>query len=187
MFNHILRFGLLQFLLTVEISLAIWPIPRNISTGQETLLLSRNFRIISELSTTPQDLTDAIGRTQRRLFEDNLGRLVVGRGSSDSDKFNSSKTLRSLRLSLTDKNGKSTRSISEESIMSLDARNENYLLNIPADGSNAILEASTTLGLLRGLTTFEQLWYTFSGQVYAVDMPLHVRDSPAFVSESAPL
>lgn len=33
-------------------------------------------------------------------------------------------------------------------------------LSVPDDGSDASLTANTGLGLLRGLTTFEQLWYT---------------------------
>ena len=69
-------------------------------------------------------------------------------------------------------------------MQSLEERNESYTLSIPVDGSDAILEANTTLGLFRGLATFEQLWYTFSGQVYAVDMPLHVEDAPVFVCSS---
>ncbi|EJC98475.1 beta-hexosaminidase [Fomitiporia mediterranea MF3/22] len=172
--------GFLHLALSSKIAHAIWPIPRSISTGHETLLLYQDFEIFSGLSETPLDLLDAINRTETRLFNDNHGRLVVGRGSSDKASFRSAKTLLSLRLTLNNENGSSIRDISEEAITPLDARNEGYTLSVPADGSDAILEASTTLGLFRGLTTFEQLWYTFDGQVYAVDMPLHVVDAPAF-------
>jgi len=33
-------------------------------------------------------------------------------------------------------------------------------LSVPDSGADASLTANTALGLLRGLTTFEQLWYT---------------------------
>ncbi|KAL5501845.1 NAG1_3 [Sanghuangporus vaninii] len=180
MYYRVSLVSFLRVLCALGTTLAIWPIPRTITTGQETLLLSRNFSIFSELSETPRDLTDAIDRTKTRLFNDNLGRLVVGRGSSDTPSFNSSKTLQTLRLSLISGDSSLIKSISKESTASLDIRNESYSLNVPADGSDATLEAATTLGLLRGLTTFEQLWYTFSGQVYAVGMPLRVQDSPSF-------
>lgn len=168
-------------LITIRVALAIWPIPDTISTGQEILLLSRDFTISPRLSTTPQDLIDAIDRTRSRLFNDNLGRLTVDRGSSDGAKISSVKTLRCLRLSLTDEDESLVRSISDQAVAPLDSRNEGYSLNVPADGRDATLEAATTLGLLRGLTTFEQLWYTYSGQVYAVETPLRVMDSPAYV------
>ncbi|KAH8114791.1 beta-hexosaminidase [Phellopilus nigrolimitatus] len=156
-------------------------IPRSVTSGQETLLLSPNFDINSGLCYTPNDLAEAIERTRMHLFTDNLGRLVVGRGSTDSPLFRSAKTLNTLVLSLDDSNGTMIRSVSEEAVASLETRSEEYTLSVPGDGGDAILKANTTLGLLRGLTTFEQLWYTFEDQVYAIGVPLDVEDGPAYV------
>ncbi|EKM55102.1 glycoside hydrolase family 20 protein [Phanerochaete carnosa HHB-10118-sp] len=158
--------------------LAIWPAPRNISSGEQTLLLSPEFSIVSDLPSTPQDLEDAVARTQARLFADGLGRLVVGRGANDSVAFSSAESLCTLRLALT--SSSAAKSIADEAVVPFEVRNESYALMVPANGSEATLTAPTTLGLLRGLTTFEQLWYTYSEQVYAVNMPLVVHDSPAY-------
>lgn len=158
---------------------AIWPAPRSITTGQQTLLLSSQFSIVSALKNTPDDLSQAISRTHSRLLSDNLGRLVVGRGSSDSPSLQSAHALSTLRLSLT--SGASVRSISDESIMSLGERSEGYTLLVPASGAEAVITADSTLGIFRGLSTFEQLWYAVDGRVYAVGMPLNVVDEPVYV------
>jgi hypothetical protein len=74
-------------------------------------------------------------------------------------------------------------------------------LNVPADGTGAVLSAASTLGLFRGLNTFAQLWYTYDygkealdqdGKnrdgngvvpvVYTLSAPVAIQDSPAYVS-----
>ncbi|KAI5123101.1 hypothetical protein M0805_001457 [Coniferiporia weirii] len=163
--------------------LALWPLPSSISAGNETLLLSPEFTIGTELAYTPDDLWAAIARTRARLFDDKLERLIVGRGSADSSTFHSAKTLKSLRLYLADGNGSSEiNSVSDETVAPLETRRarEAYTLSVPADGREAVLTANSTLGLLRGLTTFEQMWYEHEGTVYAIQAPLDVKDSPAY-------
>lgn len=73
-------------------------------------------------------------------------------------------------------------SIAEESVKEITSRSEGYTLSIPADGSSAVLTANSTLGLFRGLTTFEQLWYYYSGTIYTLEAPIQITDEPAFVS-----
>jgi hexosaminidase len=63
----------------------------------------------------------------------------------------------------------------------LEDRVEAYSLTVPEDGSAATLKASSTLGLLRGLTTFGQLWYEFDDVIYTLETPLQIEDSPAYV------
>ncbi|THH09831.1 hypothetical protein EW145_g1735 [Phellinidium pouzarii] len=162
---------------------ALWPMPSSISTGQEALLLSSGFAIYSELASTPDDLAEAMSRTHACLFNDSLGRLVVGRGSTDVASLRSAKTLQALRMSLADSHGNnSVKSIADEVFASLDTRSarEAYALSVPADGGDASLTANSTLGLLRGLTTFEQLWYTYDNKIYAMEMPLETIDAPAY-------
>lgn len=157
----------------------LWPSPKTYSSGDQTLLLSPDFRIDTEMTDTPTDLTQAISRTKNNLLNDKLGRLVIGRGSSDSQSFKSARSLTTLKLML--ENNTAIRSIADEAISSLETRSEGYKLLVPADGSSASISATSTLGLFRGLTTFEQLWYEYENQVYAIGLPLEVEDSPSYV------
>jgi hexosaminidase len=166
-------------LLFAASTLALWPMPTNIQTGNSTLLLDRGFQIQFSGGRAPSDLQDAISRTNGFLKNDKLGRLVVGRGSSDAAFFKSAKSLRNLVLSLS---SKTINSISTEATKELTTRDESYELIIPGDGSDATLKANTTLGLFRGLTSFSQLWYTYQNTIYTINVPMDIKDSPAYVS-----
>lgn len=156
------------------------------STGSTPLVLSHDFNIGVQVANAPDDLKQAVSRTQSNIRNDKLQRLVVGRGSADRSIVASAKQLKSLVLTLAPGAGKA-QSISSESILPLGSRSEEYTLNIPSDGTTATLSANSTLGLFRGLTTFEQLWYTLddSGNtIYTLETPIKIVDSPAFVSFS---
>lgn len=64
---------------------------------------------------------------------------------------------------------------------------EAYTLFVPLTGA-AILSANSSLGILRGLTTLEQLVYALPsaakgaapGAKYIWDTPIHIEDRPAF-------
>jgi hexosaminidase len=84
-----------------------------------------------------------------------------------------------LELSLVE--GAAIQSITEESQKEITSRKENYALSVPKDGSTAVLTANSTLGLLRGLTTFDQLWYYFEGEIYTLEAPVEITDAPAYV------
>ncbi|KAJ2926079.1 hypothetical protein H1R20_g11013, partial [Candolleomyces eurysporus] len=72
------------------------------------------------------------------------------------------------------------KSISEEAVAAIESRAEAYTLTVPADGSEAVLTASSSLGLFRGLTTFGQLWYDLDGATYSLQAPISINDSPAY-------
>lgn len=158
---------------------ALWPRPQNAELGSSALRLSPHFEIITEIHGVPQDLSEAIERTKSYLYSDKLGRLVVGRGSSDASEIKSAKTLSKLTLSL--EKGTSVKSITEEVQKSLESRDESYALTVPSNGGEATITANTTLGLFRGLTTFGQLWYTYDGTIYSTQTPVKVADTPAYV------
>ncbi|EIM86188.1 beta-hexosaminidase [Stereum hirsutum FP-91666 SS1] len=172
----------------VSPSLALWPQPTSIQTGSSALILSPNFTFTLDSSlsaSAPSDLSDALSRTSTHLYTDKLERLVVGRGSADFNITSTAPTLSSLTLSLTttdsdDANG-TILSIAQEAQKNLGDRDEGYSLSIPADGTDAVLSANTTLGLFRGLTTFEQMWYTMDdGEVYALGVPVTIEDAPVY-------
>ncbi|KAH9850196.1 N-acetylhexosaminidase [Lenzites betulinus] len=158
--------------------LALWPLPRSLETGTSALKLASNFDIQVDVAHAPSDLSDAISRTKSFLKNDKLGRLVVGRGAADQSALQKAGSLRTLRLSLAQ--GSPVRSITDEARLAIGTRSEGYALHIPSDGSSATLTANSTLGLLWGLTTFSQLWYEASGEVYTVEAPVSITDSPAY-------
>lgn len=164
---------------------ALWPIPRSLETGADFIKLSESFDIKQNVDNPPQDLLDAISRTMSHIKDDKLQRLVVGRGANDSASISHAKSLSSLSISLL--NGSASRPIAVEAVKPLAERSESYSLTVPSDGSPAILTANSTLGLLRGLTTFDQLWYDLQGVTYSYQAPVKIKDDvPAFVS-SCPL
>ena len=154
--------------------------PKSLTTGNTSLILSPDFKIKIQVMDAPSDLNDAVSRTTSYLKNDQLGRLVVGRGTNDIPLLHSAAQVRSLELSLTDNS--QVRAIAAEAILPLAERHEEYILLVPEDGSPATLSANSTLGLLRGLTTFEQLWYSIGGSTYTLQAPISIHDAPAFVS-----
>lgn len=173
----------LGLLLAVPVC-GLWPIPRALQTGTTPLILSKDFKITA-IRNPPSDLTGAISRTLGHISDDKLQRLVVGRASADEAAVQHAKQLPSLTLSLAE--GAEVKSISEEAIKPLGTRSEEYVLHVPSDGSPATLSANSTLGLLRGLTTFEQLWYDLDGAAtYTLEAPISITDAPAYVSARLP-
>ncbi|KAG6909302.1 hypothetical protein DXG01_001246 [Tephrocybe rancida] len=169
----------LSVLLTVTPAFALWPLPREYSTGNTPLRLSSSFSIkLSGISQAPSDLKAAVSRTSTYLRKDKLQALLPDRGASSASAIRGAKSLSSLTLSLTTKGP--VKSISEEAVADIESRVEGYTLTIPADGSGASLKANSTLGLFRGLTTFSQLWYDWDGTTYTLQAPFNIVDSPAY-------
>ncbi|OAX33954.1 hypothetical protein K503DRAFT_480623 [Rhizopogon vinicolor AM-OR11-026] len=159
--------------------LALWPIPTTLETGMTALKVSPSFYFDVQVNGAPADLYEAVGQAQYYLETDKLGRLVVGRGATDTTALASAKTLSCLKLSLT--SGATAEPIASEAVKPLGTRSEEYALTIPADGSTATLTANSTLGLYRGLTTFNQLFYYYSGVTYTLLAPIAITDTPAYV------
>lgn len=166
-------------------SVALWPKPTTMTNGTASLRLSPSFSISASFGGAPSDLGSAISRAEGYLKSDQLGRLVPGRGAGDTAAISRAHELTSLKLELTpsstSKAKSSVLSITEEAQKPVDERDEGYTLTIPATDGAATLSANSTLGLLRGLTTFGQMWYTFEGTTYMLEAPVQINDSPAFV------
>ena len=158
---------------------ALWPLPRALRATDSLLKLSTEFEIHIQFKAPPSDLRAAITRTKSRLFSDKLQRLVLGRGSTDGDYLRDAHALVSLELFLNP--GCPARSIADETNQPIEAKSESYSLFVPADNSSAIINANSTLGLFRGLTTFEQLWYDYQGTKYTLQGGMKIDDEPAFV------
>ncbi|KAJ7465078.1 glycoside hydrolase family 20 protein, partial [Mycena latifolia] len=167
------------FLAAIPSVLALWPIPRTLTTGTNFLVLSPTFSINVNVPNPPQDLLSAVSQAKTYLATDKLQRLVVGRGSSDAGALKAAPVLLSLTLTL--QNTLPVLSISAEAVKDVLNRSEGYTLSIPSDGKPAVLSANSTLGLFRGLTTFSQFWYDLDGVTYTNVGPVSiVKDAPAY-------
>lgn len=173
----------LVIVLSVTQALALWPIPRSLQTGSSFVKLAPSFDIeLNGISNPPTDLVDALYRTKYHLKNDKFQRLVVGRGEIDRGDVAKASSISKLKLSL---NGSSAhdqvKSIMDEATKPIGSRCEGYSLIIPNNSDDATITANSTLGLLRGLTTFEQLFYfDGAGEVYTYQAPVAIFDSPAY-------
>jgi hexosaminidase len=159
---------------------AIWPRPQNMTSGTTPLRLSPRFSIKFS-HRVPKDLSDAAQRTTQFLRTDRLQALVPDRGASSSSIIHSANALRTLTVHLAPSNGEIA-SLTEEVMKGVGEQDETYCLEVPTDGSTAILSVNTALGVFRGLTTFEQLWYDLDGLTYTLHAPVLINDAPAYVS-----
>ncbi|KAF5343330.1 hypothetical protein D9758_014191 [Tetrapyrgos nigripes] len=160
---------------------ALWPLPKQLTTGNTTVKLADDFEItLDDISGAPQDLVNAVDRTKDFIINDKLARLVPDRGASDADAVASAPSLSGLSLSFSSGYTGTARTLSEEATDDLESRVEGYELVVPADGGQATLKANSTLGLFRGLTTFTQLWYELNGTRYSVEAPIEIQDEPAY-------
>jgi len=171
-------FTLLLLLLTTQV-IALWPIPHSFQSGSSFVKLDPSFNVNLDCPNPPDDLHDAIRRTMDHLKHDNLERLAVGRGAADHDSLANAPSLSTLTLSLS---ASKVNSIFDEATKPLGTRNEGYTLSIPGTGGTATITANSSLGLFRGLTTFEQLFY-FDGEntTYTYQAPVQISDTPAYV------
>ena len=195
-------------LLSLQGTHALWPQPSKLQTGTSALRLAPNttFKITTDVPNPPADLLAAVQRTHVYLFTDNTARLVPSHGAEDLPTLSHAKVVPGLTLRLEARGeGEGTAIVSRE--IALEARTyildrqEEYTLNVPVDGTEAVLSATSTLGLFRGLNTFAQLWYTYDygkevvdrdgdGKnhermvVYTLSAPVAIQDSPAYVSLS---
>lgn len=166
-------------LLLASPALAVWPLPKQFTTGTTALQLSSDFDIdLSGVQNAPQDLQDAASRTKDQLTKDKLAILTVDRGTSNADAVKAAKSLSKLSLSVP--TGTQVKNISDDAILPLGSRQEGYTLTIPDDGSAAQLSANSSLGLFRGLTTFSQLFYDLNGTTYTTQAPIDITDAPAY-------
>ena len=196
------------FLLSLQGVYALWPQPRSLQTGTSALRLASptSFNITIAFADAPADLQAAVTRTRAHLFADRLARLVPSRGAEDLPALAQANVLPGLVLRL--EAGAEAREIAVEARGQIGMREEGYWLDVPGDGSGAVLGARSTLGLFRGLNTFAQLWFSYDYRegaalfvdrdrdgtgfygvdddvvVYTLSAPVAIQDSPAYVSFS---
>lgn len=177
--------------------LTVLPLPTHSTTGDTPLCLASDFRISAENHAIPHDLAAAMARTEKALWISNHRYLSVERGSEFFSRSNSidlnpcKHHLSSLVLSLKGSNldeTKSIPSIFESAVRPAEERAEleAYRLFVPLNGP-ARIEAKTALGLFRGLSTFEQLFYHLPAKSAAAGSEKTVLSRPDTLAQSEQL
>ena len=177
--------------------LTVLPFPTHSTTGDTPLCLTDDFRIRFGQD-APEDLSMAIRRTEEALRNSRHRYLSVGRGkeffasSNSTDKLSGCKHhLSSLVLTLSSSALESRQtipSIFDSATRPAEDRPEleAYRLSIPLTGP-ARIEAKTALGLFRGLTTFELLFYHLPLKSSAASSDGQVLSRPDSLSQSEQL
>ncbi|KAE8215145.1 hypothetical protein CF327_g1564 [Tilletia walkeri] len=171
---------------------AIWPRPASLTQGNSTIRIDVASFYLTPPPSVPDDLAKAIQRTETAIRRDRMSPLVVGRGEDRRSAIDAAPTLETIRIQLGESNGtaasSSARNITLKSqiLQPVEEHDEAYELYIPSDGTPGILSATSSLGILRGLATLEQLFFDVPGAVDAASDPLNpFNDTPSLVNVTA--
>lgn len=194
--------------LAVSAELRVVPEPTSHSTGNTTLCLHQGFQISVEGGKAPADLEAAKAEVRDRLFGNTHQYLSPTRGQEFLPEGQCGGSIKNLVLRYND--GAKVQAIADDAQERFEERidNEAYKLTVPVDGP-AVISADTSIGLFRGLTTFENLFYSTEaarsslentpskwrrwmrfdheergnkakGTIYAPFAPYEIEDKPAF-------
>ncbi|CAD6931866.1 unnamed protein product [Tilletia controversa] len=188
---------------------AIWPRPASLTQGNSTIKIDVASFHFTPPAGLPDDLIKAIQRTEAAIQRDRMSPLVVGRGQDRQSAVEAAPTLQTITIQLGSKSKTSASSsvqtitLKSEVIQPVEEYDEAYELYIPSDGTSGLLKASSSLGVLRGLATIEQLFFdlpntpaadalnpinenpslfnvTANYTRYIDGVPLNITDRPAF-------
>ncbi|KAJ1724727.1 Glucosamine-6-phosphate isomerase (Glucosamine-6-phosphate deaminase) (GNPDA) (GlcN6P deaminase) [Coemansia erecta] len=149
-------------LATVPASLALWPIPHTVKTGQSNS--GAQCIDISAKGDVGDIAKSAIDRYTALVNRHNFtAPLDYKKGITETDGVVSS-----LEVSVDD----------QLDTLDLDT-DESYTLDIPVDGIST-LKAKTPYGIIHGLETFSQLVFANGDNKAIFNTPVHIEDSPAF-------
>ncbi|ORX38063.1 glycoside hydrolase superfamily [Kockovaella imperatae] len=174
----------------------LWPEPKTYTAGNTPVCIADDFKINIPGDNVPQDLWDAVGRASSRIWNTKHEYLSVNWGAEFFNDFSNpcEHYLHSLDLVFSSENRNSIRSVVKQQPVERMAL-EQYNLTIPLNGSATVI-ATNALGLYRGLTSFEGLWFYLAppGQggntmrkrwsggeaLYAPWAPYEIQDAPSF-------
>ena len=178
----------------------LWPLPKSYTAGNTPVCLADDFKISITGDNVPQDLWDAVGRASSRIWATKHEHLDTSFGADYFDDASNpcQHWLHSLDLVFSSGNYDSIRSCVKQQPEDR-IKLEEYNMTIPTDGTGTIT-ATNALGLFRGLTSFEGLWYYLAPQgqsgnymrkrwsggeaLYAPWAPYEIHDYPSFAWRS---
>ncbi|KAK4990921.1 Glucosamine-6-phosphate isomerase (Glucosamine-6-phosphate deaminase) (GNPDA) (GlcN6P deaminase) [Elasticomyces elasticus] len=170
---------------------AIWPIPSSYTSGEAVLWIDAGVRITyngannysgngvpyaDNTTTSHRIVTAAIERTYDTIFSKNFIPWKFHPRNSDFEPHaNASKTcISSVVLQQNDADPSDVLKPAAGTV------HESYSLTVSVSGE-VMISAVTSIGLVRGLTTFTQLFFKHSdGSVYTTLAPVAIQDAPKF-------
>ncbi|KAL1405292.1 Glucosamine-6-phosphate isomerase (Glucosamine-6-phosphate deaminase) (GNPDA) (GlcN6P deaminase) [Vanrija albida] len=163
-------------------ALNLWPAPASHTRGNATVCLGARFRIAVPRD-APADLRAAAARTQEGIRASRHTFLSPARGAE----FLAGGCAAYLDELVLAYSGGRADTIAAAATLPVEKRAEAeaYTLDVGV-GGRATATAASSLGLLRALTTFENLWFKFhpkahgDATTYAPYAPYHIDDRPAF-------
>ncbi|KAL2124498.1 hypothetical protein VTJ04DRAFT_863 [Mycothermus thermophilus] len=180
----------LFFLVAIQPVTAVWPAPKNFTKGNTVLYLHQAVKITyngDPLSYTygyvPRDITSkevvqaGVSRTLDGIFGSKFVPWKLHKPGSqfEPDLHKGQKWISTFEIVQTAKDKPSTFKPLAGEV------DESYKLSVSAEGA-AKLTAASSIGILRGLETFSQLFYQHSAGTfwYTPYAPVEVEDSPQF-------
>ncbi|KAI9747548.1 MAG: hypothetical protein M4579_007440 [Chaenotheca gracillima] len=172
---------LLQLLALASAASAIWPIPATYTNGDSVLWISRDVKINYKAPGSygkSSAVQDAITRAHDIIFKENFVPWKFHLRNTDFEPAakGSKKYISSIDISVKDADSGSTYKPLAGQV------SEAYTLSVTEAGK-ATITADTSIGALRALDTFTQLWYTHSQPgvgVYTNLAPVDIKDAPKF-------
>ncbi|KAK2766307.1 N-acetyl-glucosamine-6-phosphate deacetylase [Arachnomyces sp. PD_36] len=173
----------------ISTSLALWPEPKEYKLGESTLWLAKDFQFSLEASGAKKRTTKsrssalpsvdeiidaAIDRTQKEISQTEFvpWKFHPRNVTFEPDSKGQGTTISQVVI----KQGQEETFNSTRDFLTKD---ESYGIEISEDGE-AVITSSTAIGTLRGLQTFQQLFYAHSSGngVYTPYAPVSITDSP---------
>ncbi|OLL21637.1 Beta-hexosaminidase [Neolecta irregularis DAH-3] len=171
----------------IAVAVAIWPIPATMSTGNTVVKLSYNpnitFRSLQEVKPeTTTKINRAIERFKINLFTKVFVPDML-QPFGDISKFEPSiveiekaLTINAVRLVQLNSDLHTVKPVLTEN------ENESYDLRIMDNSTEILITGATSSGILHGLTTLSQLFYTHTwGPPYTKIAPVSITDTPRFL------
>ncbi|OAQ76626.1 glycoside hydrolase family 20 [Purpureocillium lilacinum] len=174
---------------------AVWPMPREMSTGNKTLFLAKNIKVtyngesvawnsgnnpvILSNNTTPRIrsriVENAIPRAMTTIFDHGLVPWMLNRPDSNWEPSLDSGDGTVSTLHITQTND------TDDANPVIGSIDESYSLSLSASGE-ATIKANSHIGVLHGLETFTQLFYQHSSgsKWYTKLAPISIQDEPRF-------
>ncbi|EGX88104.1 beta-hexosaminidase beta chain [Cordyceps militaris CM01] len=176
-------------------TVALWPIPVDISTGNKTLYIDKTINITyngaalaytgcynppaGSKFTSESIVQGGLTRCLNAIFNHGLVPWMLHQPGADfQPRCGPSEKNRVHTLAIT-QTGKDDAAGAFKPLA--EQRDESYSLNVTADGG-ASITAKTAIGVLRGLETFSQLFFQHAagGAWYTMQAPVRVADAPKY-------